>query len=150
MNRGKAIRLIAVGAVGAAATFGAYILAVRPWMLRWGATEAELYETLTGDDPVRLHPDAPPLTAVIVEPNQALALMNRVDATASPAYNGTWGFYVREVDSTTTRLLIRSRWNWKSGLLSWFAYRCLLEPAHFIMERKMLLGIKARADRTSA
>ena len=195
----------------------AYIFAVRPWFICWGATEAEFNETLPGDelvshpkhhdthaitihapisevwawlvqigqnkggfygytslenlvgchmhnadrviaeyqtlkigDPVRLHPDAPPLTAIIVEFNSAIVLVNEPDVSVTPpAFNGTWGFYVRHADSASTRLLVRSRWAWNSGFLSWIGYRCFLEPAHFIMERKMLLNIKAHAEYTS-
>jgi hypothetical protein len=31
-------------------------------------------------------------------------------------------------------------------LLGWMAYKYALEPVHFVMERKMLLGIKQRAE----
>ena len=105
------------------------------------------YQTLQAGDPVRLHPAALPLTAVIVDPCRCLVLMNEVDPTISPVFGGTWGFYADKVDTVTTRLLTRSRWNWNAGLLAWFGYRCLLEPAHFIMERKMLLTLKACTER---
>lgn len=101
-------------------------------------------QTLKAGDPVRLHPDAPPLTAMVVDPCRAIVLGG--GAAASPAFDGTWGFYVREVDGAT-RLLTRSRWAWNPGPLPWLGYRCLLEPAHFLMERKMLLTLKACAER---
>jgi len=189
---------------------------VRPWFLRWGATEAETRETLPGDalvsgpkhhdmhastihvpvaevwpwlvqigqdkgrfysyawlenlagchvhnadrvvaeyqmlrigNPVRLHPAAPPLKAMIVQPYRAIVLVSDVASAISPAFSGTWGFYVGKVNDTTTRLLIRSRWAWKSGLLPWFGYRCLLEPAHFIMKWKMMLTLKESVERAT-
>ena len=202
---------------GGAVALGLYIFAVRPWFMRWGATEAEVRETLPGDslvsspkhcdthaitihapvakvwpwlvqigqdkggfysyawlenlvgcrlhnaerviaeyqglkvgDPVRLHPAAPPPRAIIVEPFRAIVLSGGAASAASPPFSGTWGFYVVKVDNATTRLLMRSRWDWNPSLLSWFGYRCLLEPAHFIMERKMLLTLKGRIERVSS
>ena len=204
------------GALGSAVTLGIYVFGVRPWFLRWGATEAEVHETLPGDslvfnpkhhdthaitihapvtevwpwlvqigqdkggfysyawlenlagcrlhnadrviaeyqdlkvgDSVRLHPAAPLPRAMIVEPYRAIVLGGGAASANSPPFNYTWGFYVVKVDSATTRLLIRSRWKWDPGFLSWFGYRCLLEPAHFIMERKMLLTLKACAEHAS-
>ncbi|MBK7832759.1 MAG: hypothetical protein IPN16_21415 [Gemmatimonadetes bacterium] len=64
-----------------------------------------------------------------------------------------WGrFVVVPVDSATSRLLVHTR---GPGRPSFAAIPLaalgfyLLEPAHFIMERGMLLGIKARAERAS-
>ena len=195
---------LTAGCAGAAA---AYVYAVRPWHLRWGATDEELSERLPGDglvqhpnveathavtinapveevwpwlvqigqdrggfysyswlenlagcqlrnadrilpefqrlkvgDTVRLHPQAPPLPVLICERPKALVLGNNMD------YPGTWGFYLREVDERTTRLLIRGRGEWKPGLMSWLGAYLLFEPAHFIMERKMMLGLKGRAE----
>lgn len=57
-----------------------------------------------------------------------------------------WGaFILRPLGANTTRLIIRSHGRNKPG---WQRAIDMLffEPAHFIMERKMLLGIKARAE----
>jgi hypothetical protein len=57
-----------------------------------------------------------------------------------------WGAFVLEpVDEQRTRLIVRGRI--KRGLAS-VAYAILLELPHFVMERKMLLGIKERAEWT--
>jgi len=203
-------RRIYTGAALTAACAGAaaaYVYAVRPWHIRWGATGEEVRERLPGDelvehpnveathaitiaapveevwpwlvqigqdrggfysyawlenlvgcqlrnadlivpefqqlkagDTVRLHPQAPPLPVLICEPPKALVLGNNMD------YPGTWGFYLRKVDEGTTRLLIRGRGDWKPGWMSWLGAHLLFEPAHFIMERKMMLGIKSRAE----
>ena len=107
------------------------------------------YQMLRIGDTVRLHPAAPPLKAMIVQPYRAIVLVSDVASAISPAFGGTWGFYVGKVNDTTTLLLIRSRWAWKSGLLPWFGYRCLLEPAHFIMEWKMMLTLKESVERAT-
>ena len=62
-----------------------------------------------------------------------------------------WGAFVLvPVDQHTTRMLIRLRGPGVSSLQS-VALSPLgvlvFEPAHFIMERRMLLGIKNRAER---
>ncbi len=203
------------GGAGAAL---AYLLAVRPWHLQWGATDAEFQKPLPGDeivpnpghinthavtihaaaadvwpwlaqmgqvrggfysydwlenligcnihnadrilpehqqikagDTVRMHPKAPPLPVIRVDPRRAIvlggALGKENSANPDEANALTWGFYLEALDENTTRLLCRSRWSWKPNLPNWIGYYALLEPIHFIMERKMLLGIKERAER---
>ena len=63
------------------------------------------------------------------EPNRVFAL-------------GGWYLVLNE-DNGRTRLIARSRF--PRGPVS-LAYGLLLEVPHFIMERKMLLGIKERAE----
>ena len=195
-------------AVGLGA-LSAYLFAVRPWHLKWGATDEEVKETLPGDefvphvtqtathaitinapaadvwpwlaqvgqtrggfysytwlenlvgcqmrnaerivpewqdinvgDRVWLHPSVPPLPVLICEPGRAIVLGSN---TESP---GTWGFYLKESGEKTTRLIIRGRGRWGPGLASWLLLYAVFEPAHFIMERKMMLGIKRRAERS--
>jgi hypothetical protein len=85
-------------------------------------------------DTVLLHP-ASGLKLARFEPGRVLALEG-------------WGaFVVEPLDGNRTRLIARGRG--KRGLAS-VAYTTLLEIPHFIMERKMLLGIKARAERDRA
>lgn len=203
-------RQLFTGAALTAACAGAaaaYVYAVRPWHIRWGATDEEVNERLPGDelvpspnviathaitinapveevwpwlvqigqdkggfysytwlenlvgspmrnadhilpefqqlgvgDTVRLHPQAPPLPVLICEPPRTLVLGNNMD------YPGVWGFHLREVNEGASRLRIRGRGEWKPGLLNWLGAHALFEPAHFIMERKMMLGIKERAE----
>jgi hypothetical protein len=56
-----------------------------------------------------------------------------------------WGTYaVQPIDAGTSRLLARARQPGGWGLLG---YVLFIEIPHFIMERKMLLGIRDRAER---
>jgi hypothetical protein len=56
-----------------------------------------------------------------------------------------WGAFVLErLGDCATRLIVRSRGPGAWGRLSHYLF---WEPAHFVMERRMLLGIKARAER---
>ena len=70
---------------------------------------------------------------VQVEPERSLTLLG-------------WGtFALRPIDSTTTRFVIRTRAG-HGGFLSAPLDFLLLEPGHFLMERRMMLGIKERAE----
>src|SRR3990172_567495 len=204
---------MASAAAAAAAVVGGYALVVRPWYLRWGATDREVSEPLLGDDVVprpafqstraveinagagevwpwlvqigygrggfysydwlenvtvtltgaRPHyrsvdvimpelqhlkvgdfiPSAPPdlfggrlaryagWRVAALEPSRALVLQG-------------WGAFVLEpTDRGTIRLIARSR---GGGNLAARLVNLAWELPHFIMERKMLLGIKRRAE----
>lgn len=194
---------LALAGAGAAAT---YVWAIRPWHLRWGATDEEIEQPLPGDelaphpklrathaitinapaadvwpwlvqmgqdrggfysytwlenlvgcdmhnadevvsewqelkvgDNVWLHPKAPPTKVAAIEPGHAIVLKG-------------WGaFVLKSIDEKTTRLIIRSQGDYepdlKNPVLNFLLWRVVFEPAHFVMERKMLLGIKERAEK---
>jgi hypothetical protein len=185
----------------AGAAVGAAYLSLRPWMLRWGATDDEVRKELPGDALVpgmpmastravtinapvedvwpwlaqigqdrggfysyewlenlagcrmrnadRIHPEwqhreigdtvrmhwAFGLPVARFEPKRALVLKG-------------WGAFVLErLDERRTRLLARG--HRKPGLPGVWDL-LLIEIPHFVMERRMLLGLKARAERASA
>lgn len=106
------------------------------------------WQSLRAGDVVWLHPKAPPLPVAVVEPYHAIVLGGAAEQGTNGV--GTWGFYLKHVDENTTRLIVRIRWDRKPGLMNWLGNYALLEPAHFVMERKMMLGIKERAERMTA
>jgi hypothetical protein len=58
-----------------------------------------------------------------------------------------WGaFIVQPAGERTTRLIVRTRGDGKPNVALAPLGFLVFEPAHFIMERGMLLGIKARAE----
>jgi hypothetical protein len=59
----------------------------------------------------------------------------------------SWTFILRPVDEGTTRLVSRTRYGYTSTAMG-LALRVLLEPIQLLMERKMLLGIRDRAQGT--
>jgi hypothetical protein len=61
--------------------------------------------------------------------------------------NVSWGFYLFDTGEGRTRLVERFLADWNPGFQSTLFYRLFLEPGSFLMERKMLLGIKERAER---
>lgn len=85
-----------------------------------------------------LHAVMNPFTAQLVEVN---------DPAPGPIMNWSWAFLLNELSDGITRLVIRVRANYRPGWLAPLVYT-ILEPAHFVMERKMLLGIKQRVEET--
>jgi hypothetical protein len=215
MNRDTTAKLISAASLGAAVA--AYAFLIRPWHLKWGATEAELDEPLPGDDVLPnpkhqathaitinaavadvwpwlaqmgqnkggfysyshlenlvgcdihnanrivpewqslrtgdvlwLHPKAPPLPVLAVEEGRAIVIgglgEEMQDDSSGNNRAGTWAFVLRDLAPGTTRLIVRIRWERKPGVLDWIYNIGVLEPAHFVMERRMMIGIKRRAE----
>lgn len=59
----------------------------------------------------------------------------------------TWAFILRPIDDTSTRLVARFRLEQRPRGIMSATYPLLIEIPHFVMERKMLLGIRDRAER---
>jgi hypothetical protein len=98
-----------------------------------------------GDD-VRLAPTAA-LKVAILEPGRALVLQGSLPIARRPPFDSTWAFVLCEQPDGTTRLLSRERY----GYRRWWA-PFVVEPTQaisFVMSRKMLLGIRDRAERDS-
>lgn len=72
-------------------------------------------------------------------------ITSSVAAPAGPRLEFGWTFVLQPVDDRTTRLLSRTRYDY-SPLAVGLILRPVLEPLQFIMERRMLLGIKSRAE----
>jgi hypothetical protein len=84
------------------------------------------------------------------DPGHALVFYTRRPGTASTDQpDGTWAFVVEPIDAAASRLVMRGRARGSLGLLGAGFERSIFEPIHFAMERKMMEGIKARAERRS-
>ena len=83
-----------------------------------------------------------PVTAV--EPERALVLSGKGDGLA-----WVWQFGLFSTDGGRTRLVSRNAASVPHTLGTWCFMR-VIEPAAFLMTRRMLLGIKARAERLAA
>lgn len=187
----------------------AYWLVVRPWFLRWGATDAELSASLPGDeflpsaerqvtraitihaspervwpwvvqmgagragfysydwlethvfrcpitnadrvvpawqgtavgDTVRLCPEGtgPPLVYTVSRLDVNRAFVMGVKGPEGLA--NTWAFVLAPRGDGSTRLLVRMRTRHAESWQTW------IEPGEFVMERGMLKGLQARAER---
>jgi hypothetical protein len=83
----------------------------------------------------------------LLEPGRALVFYTRrAGTTLTEPPDGTWAFIVEPVDATRARVIVRSRARGHIGLLGAAFERSVFEPAHFAMERKMLEGIRDRAE----
>lgn len=206
----------------AAAAITAYIVAIRPWHLRWGATDQEISLPLPGDDLVPdarltathaitintspaqiwpwlvqigqgrggfysydwientmgldihtarqilpeyqdlkvgdvipLSPDGMGVPVAVLDPEKSLVLhgdtrlpgpgitpsMKEGDYLAT-----VWGFHLIPQGDGSTRLVERIYIDWNETPTNTFLYRVFLEPGSFIMEQKMLRGIKDCAE----
>lgn len=114
------------------------------------------YQQLKPGELIRLGPQGYPcFSAVSVEPGRALVLISADPQTGQPvAYTekggkgysiATWQFFLEAPGGDATRLLVRQRLAYSPGL-AWL-WR-LTEPVVFVMERKMLLGIRQRAEQS--
>jgi hypothetical protein len=83
-----------------------------------------------------------PVTAI--EPYQALVLSGTGDGFA-----WLWEFGLYPLDERRTRLVSRNRVRVPRTVGSWLFMR-LIEPAAFLMTRRMLLGLKHRAEALAA
>ena len=101
------------------------------------------------------------LRVAAIEPGRALVLHqpadpesgcphDREDPDLENYYGWNWVFVLEEVDPDTTRLIVRSRVDGRPRYLIRTFYTLLLEFPHFVMERRMLKGIKRRAERAPA
>jgi hypothetical protein len=80
-------------------------------------------------------------------PGRALGFGTHVMGTAPTGpEDGSWAFILQPVTTGTTRLLIRGRGAPGRSLLGVSFDRAIFEPAHFVMERRMMLGIKELAE----
>jgi Polyketide cyclase / dehydrase and lipid transport len=214
--RSRLHRLSWPAATFLAAAPWAYVAAVRPWVLDWGATRDEVGDELPGDEivprpswqstraidvaapveqvwpwlaqmgqdrgglysydwlenlaglefhsadrivpewqsvqvggVVRFAPQQDTMVITQVQPNHCLVWRVLNPSTHQPA-DATWAFVIRPIDATHTRLIQRFRFGAGPRLLGTVLYTALIEIPHFVMERKMLLGIRARAERAYA
>ena len=109
------------------------------------------YQHLDVGDEIRFGKHGPVYLVAAIEPRHALILrmpnqqtLEFPDSTSTNYYDVTWGFILDSIDENTTRLIIRGR-----GSSNTFSGRLMNEiigPISFIMEQKMLRGIKSRAE----
>jgi hypothetical protein len=111
-----------------------------------------------GEDYVTLDPDeSMKMTIAVLEPQRAFVIRSGAPGEPPQApgsfFRGelawTWAFYLEAFDERTTRLVVRSRAAWADTLAARLARPLLLEPVHFVMEERMLRGIRERAERAA-
>ncbi len=112
---------------------------------------------LAPGDTVRVYPGGG-FTVSTAEPGRALVLQAAIDAFSGKLaachallegalFQTSWAFTLKDLGAGYTRLAARFRADYLPRLANLAFAHLLLEPAVFVMERKILLGIKARAER---
>ena len=61
-------------------------------------------------------------------------------------FGGSNVFVLEGIDDPSTRLIFRQRLDWSPTLANKLIYRVFLEPIAFVMARKMIKGIRQRAE----
>jgi hypothetical protein len=142
--------------------------AIWPWLVQMGQGRGGLYsyerlENLAGcdmhnadriipehqhlevGDKVRIVPEGrnPYFVVSAIEPGRAIILGGDDPPT-------TWAFILEPIDDKTTRLLIRWRQDYEPTPGNVIGWRVFTDPITFVMERKMLQGIKARVEASAS
>ena len=101
------------------------------------------FQDLKVGDALPLGSKAPRLRVEVLDPDRALVVR-------SEDGNWIWAFGMYP-DGKHTRLVSRNRMKTPGGSApARLAYTVVMEPGSLVMERKMLLGIKRRAERLAA
>jgi hypothetical protein len=130
---------------------------VWPWLAQIGQDRAGFYsyawlENLAGcrlHNADRIHPEWQQREVgetVLLHPATGPRLA-RFDPNRAYAFEGGWYFALEPLPGGRTRLFARSRI--PRGLTS-LSYAVFIELPHFVMERRMLLGIKQRVEQATA
>ncbi|GAB4264105.1 MAG: hypothetical protein Kow00122_19760 [Thermoleophilia bacterium] len=105
------------------------------------------HQELRPGDRIRLGPEGHPFYTVRdLEEGHWLLLEADAPEGEEPPIAETWLFHLEELSAKRTRLTVRNRRDYDWGVKNFLLWKVLTEPAHFIMERKMLLGIRRRAE----
>ena len=104
------------------------------------------FQEISPGDRVYIGRNGPFYTVADVRPEQYLLLRADAPEGEEPPIEETWLFYLAPKSASRTRLIARNRRAYAPTLPNFLMWKVLVEPLHHIMERKMLLGIKARAE----
>ena len=116
------------------------------------------HQHLTVGDEVLLTPKGPlAMPVAAMEPGKVLILGGTLDSGAGEGvdpgdplpeayYTGINAFVLEPLGDKATRLIFRQRLDWSPALANTLMYRVFLEPISFVMARRMLQGIRRRAE----
>jgi hypothetical protein len=99
------------------------------------------YQDLKVGDKVRLVPEGRNLYFIVKAVEQCRAIILWGDDPPT-----TWAFVLEPADDISTRLLTRWRQDYERTFGNIIGWRGFTDPINFVMERKLLQGIKARAE----
>jgi hypothetical protein len=95
-------------------------------------------------DKVRFGPEPFPFQYIrAIDPGRTLVLGSAAGETKTPA---SWVFHLEPLGPAATRLIVRARNGYEPGLLNALIWRGITDPIYAVMERRMLIGIRDRAE----
>jgi hypothetical protein len=163
-----------------AVTIDASAAEVWPWLVQMGQGRGGLYsydwlenvlgldihsadhvdprlQALAVGDAVRLVPEGtqPALRFIVARIDEPVVLVLGPDRDRAAAFAAhlpfpCWTFQLTPAGADRCRLVVRFQMDFEPTPLGWVAYKFALQPVHFVMERKMMLGIKQRAETSAA
>jgi hypothetical protein len=98
------------------------------------------FQHLSAGDTISLGPREQ-LAVAAIEPLRALVLSYNAHG-----FEWVWQFGLYPLDANRTRLVSRGTERFTNTITTWLFMR-VMEPAAFVMTRRMLLGVKQRAER---
>ena len=101
------------------------------------------FQQIAVGDTIRLGPREE-LTVAALQEKRALVLRY-----SAHQFEWVWQFGLYPLNEQRTRLITRGTERYKNTVGAWLFMR-VMEPAAFVMTRKMLLGVKQRAERLRA
>ena len=105
------------------------------------------FQQLAVGDKVRLGKEGYPFyTVAAVEPKKYLLLRGGDPEEESPSVEDFWLFFLDKIGPNRTRLIARNQRDYEPGVANFIIWQVITEPLHFLMEQKMLRGIKQRAE----
>ena len=108
------------------------------------------WEVKVGDG-LKLHPEMSPIAVVEVERGRHWLAFGAADPAAKAAGRGwvetSWLFFLEPLGPSRCRFISRYRTATSDDLSMKLAYGVAIEPIGFAMDRRMLLGVKERAER---
>jgi hypothetical protein len=116
------------------------------------------WQHLDVGDGIRLHHAGTPLRVSLVEPERAIVLVAGKKLGAEISSDPTfmrlqsydafqWAFYLKPQPDGTTRFIARIRTEWPLTMREMLHNWLFVEPVAFVMQRRMAIGLKARAER---
>ena len=160
---------LTIGTLGATTVFLVYRVLVQPWQHRWGATDEDVCRAMPGDDLVPAAASTTRAITIAAPPEQVWPWLvqlgygragwysydwidndsrpsaDRILLVAGDQQAGSWCLALYPTASGS-RLVSRWRVNWPLRPATAF-WILVSDPGAFIMERKMLKGIRTRVER---
>jgi hypothetical protein len=81
-----------------------------------------------------------------LDPERVLVMVTVPIGSTQQAPDATLSFLLDPIDGATTRFIMRSRGPAPASRGQWLFDRLAFRPAHYVMERRMMLTIKALAE----